>query len=112
MKNHNLKTWPEFYQAVIRGEKTFEVRLNDRGYEVGDTLTLQEFDPAKQEYTGNEIVKQVPYILREPYAKDGHVIMSLKEVSSCDNCRWDNGSPHRTVYRECVEGDNRKDTEG
>lgn len=83
VKNHNLKTWTEFFQAVKRGEKTFEERLDDRGYEVGDTLTLQEFDPNKQEYTGDVIVKGVPYILREPYAKDKHVIMSITDVKPC-----------------------------
>jgi hypothetical protein len=93
LKNHNLKTWPIFYQEVKSGKKTFEERLDDRGYEVGDTLTLQEFDPDKQEYTGDEIVKGVPYLLREPYAKDGHVIMSITEPCQLEIPKpwiWDN----------------------
>ena len=80
MKNHNLKTWPIFFQAIKSGKKTFEVRINDRGYKVGDTLTFQEFDPDKQEYTGDVIVKGVPYIIGEPFAKEGHVIMALRDV--------------------------------
>lgn len=82
MKNHNLKTWSVYFQKVKSGEKTFEERLDDRGYAVGDTLTLQEFNPNKQEYMGDELVKMVTYILREPYARDGHVVMSLADVGS------------------------------
>lgn len=42
---HELKTWPEFFEAVERGDKTFEVRRDDRGFCVGDTLVLQRFQP-------------------------------------------------------------------
>lgn len=37
---HKLKTLPEFWDAVKSGEKTFEVRRNDRNFMVGDTLEL------------------------------------------------------------------------
>ena len=33
---HEIKIRPEFYKAVIAGMKTFEIRLDDRNYEVGD----------------------------------------------------------------------------
>lgn len=82
MKNHSIKAWPVYFQVAKTGEKTFDERVDDRGYKVGDTLTLQEFDPEKGEYTGDELVKRVTYILREPYAKDGHVIMSLVAVGN------------------------------
>lgn len=61
---HTLKTWPEFYKAIVSGEKTFELRRNDRSFKVGDILVLQEYDNVKSEYTGNEIKKQVTYILK------------------------------------------------
>ena len=106
-RNHNLKTWPEFYDAVESGIKTFEERLNDRFYEVGDTLTLQKYDPNKQEYTGDELVKRVPYILREPYAKEGHVIMSLAEANRCENCRWNyEACIDLMICHECKRGSN------
>lgn len=44
---HELKTWPEFFDAVERGDKTFEVRLDDRGFQVGDELVLMRWQPAK-----------------------------------------------------------------
>ena len=49
---HELKTWPEFFDAVDRGEKTFEVRLDDRGFQVGDTLRLQRFRPGHSSQWG------------------------------------------------------------
>ncbi len=45
---HELKTWPEFWDAVDRGEKTFEVRKDDRGFQVGDVLALQRWQPLEE----------------------------------------------------------------
>jgi hypothetical protein len=42
---HNLKCWPEYFPAVLSGEKPFELRFNDRDFRVGDGLRLQEFEP-------------------------------------------------------------------
>lgn len=44
---HKLKIWPRMFEAVQRGDKTFEIRKNDRDYQTGDTLVLEEWDPAK-----------------------------------------------------------------
>jgi ASC-1-like (ASCH) protein len=49
---HCLKTWPEYFELVLAGIKTFELRKNDREFKLGDTLLLQEFDPAVQKFTG------------------------------------------------------------
>ena len=67
--HHILKTWPEDFQAVWTGEKTFEVRINDRNYQVGDVLILKEFDPKTQEHTGSVLCKKVTYLIGEPFAK-------------------------------------------
>ena len=55
MKHIYLKILPEYYEAVKCGDKTFEVRLNDRDYQVNDVLHLQEFNNGA--YTGHELVK-------------------------------------------------------
>ena len=60
---HALKTWPEFYEAIDSGEKTFEVRRFDRPFKVGDTLLLQEWEPTNQVYTGRELRRTITYIL-------------------------------------------------
>jgi Domain of unknown function (DUF3850) len=51
---HTLKTWPQFWLAVERGDKTFEVRKDDRAFQTGDKLILEYFDPTRkpEEYQG------------------------------------------------------------
>lgn len=60
---HCLKTWPEFFEAIRNGSKTFEVRRNDRDFKVGDILRLQEYHPESGFYTGREWVVFVTYVL-------------------------------------------------
>ncbi|HEX9996522.1 MAG TPA: ASCH/PUA domain-containing protein [Abditibacterium sp.] len=83
MKHHFLKTWPKHFDAVARGEKTFEARKNDRDFQVGDTLTLQRFDQKTGQFTGAEIDKRISHILHGgAYGiAEGHCILSLQEVS-------------------------------
>lgn len=63
-KLHKLKTWPEYYKATCTGEKLFEVRKNDRGFEVYDTLLLMEYDPIQKKYTGKVKAFKVTFILQ------------------------------------------------
>jgi Domain of unknown function (DUF3850) len=71
MRVHYLKTWPVFFKQVKSGSKNYEVRRNDRDYDVGDTLVLQEWDPeiAKKDsnpssgYTGNDVRVVVTHLL-------------------------------------------------
>jgi hypothetical protein len=58
------KIWPKFFDAILRKEKTFEVRLADFEITKGDTLLLREYDPEKKEYTGREIKKEVTYLTK------------------------------------------------
>ena len=43
-QTHELKTLARYFEAVERGDKTFEVRLNDRAFQTGDTITLVKMD--------------------------------------------------------------------
>lgn len=79
---HYLKTWPEVFEKVKSGEKSFEVRKNDRDYRVNDLVKLQEFSLqdgySKRETTWFEIV----YILHGGQfgIDEGYVVMQLKPV--------------------------------
>lgn len=42
MTIHNLKIKQEYLNQIIAGRKRFELRKDDRGFEVGDRLLLQE----------------------------------------------------------------------
>ena len=59
---HELKIAPEYFEKVVSKEKSFEVRYNDRGFQVGDTLKLQEYQDG--DYTGRIIYVRVTYILQ------------------------------------------------
>ena len=45
---HKLKTWPSYFQRVWTGEKTFEVRLDDRGYQKGDEVVQAARNAGRQ----------------------------------------------------------------
>ncbi len=63
MKEHDLKVWPEYFEAVASGKKPFEIRKNDRDYQVGDILNLREYAPGPDEYTGFAIKRKVLFML-------------------------------------------------
>jgi hypothetical protein len=86
--NHDLKTWPIYFQPVFDGRKTFELRNNDRGFNEGDSLTLSEFVPCAKcngsgrewdngdmieccksphgNYTGRALTRRVTFVLNGP----------------------------------------------
>ena len=80
MKTHEIKTWSEYFDDIINGKKTFEVRLNDRDYKVGDKLILREWNNVIGEYTGREHDVKVIYILEGGNfgVQAGYVVMSIK----------------------------------
>jgi len=77
---HDLKTLPKYFEAVKEGTKTFEVRKDDRDFQVEDYVNLREWDG---EYTGNSFVRQIVYILgrnedEKMYVANGYVILGIK----------------------------------
>ncbi|MGN2371913.1 ASCH/PUA domain-containing protein [Clostridium cagae] len=95
-KIHELKILPKYFNAVLDGTKTFELRKNDRGFEVGDTLVLKEYlqeisDRYKTtlhaQYTGQEVKKEISYILDggKYGLQEGYVILALGEYKEMGN---------------------------
>lgn len=79
---HALKIEPYFFQKVLSGEKTFEIRENDRNFMTGDLLALNEWDPKKEEYTGDSCLVYVDFAMTDPkYVREGFAIMSIKPCS-------------------------------
>lgn len=75
---HFLKEDELYYNDVITGKKTFEVRYNDRDYKVGDYICLNE-RRINGAYTGRREFFRIEYILDHPqYCKDGYVILAIK----------------------------------
>lgn len=74
---HYLKTYTEYFDAVESGDKTFEVRHDDRGFKVGDILVLQDWDGC--ECTGRELTKKITYVLNDSqFCKYGYVVLGIK----------------------------------
>ena len=88
---HELKIKTKYFKAVKEGEKAFEVRKDDRGFLVGDYLALNEIDE-NGKYTGNALIVEVTYILREPdFCKDGFAIMSISPCRLLNKHDFDAG---------------------
>jgi hypothetical protein len=66
MAHHDLKTWPGPYLAVVTGAKRHEIRVDDRGFAEGDTVTLREWDPERRTYTGRQFKFRIGYLSRGP----------------------------------------------
>ena len=81
------KIWPKYFQKILDGDKTFELRLADWECNEGDTLILKEWDPETKDFTGRVMEKEVSYVLKtkeinfwpeEEVKKHGYQIISFK----------------------------------
>jgi hypothetical protein len=61
---HEKKVLSGYFQKILDGEKTFELRLADWDCAAGDILVLREWDSEKKEFTGRELEKVVTYVLK------------------------------------------------
>ena len=85
MTTHKLKTWTPFYEDVVAGRKRFELRLNDRGFQVGDVLVLQEWDQYRERLTDRSVkVKETYLIDAKAFGAltEGWVCMSIDVLPS------------------------------
>lgn len=81
------KTWPEFFQKVMDGKKTTDLRLADFEIKEGDVLVLEEYNPETKSYTGRVLKKRVKNLNKvkltdfhapEDISKHGHWIIELE----------------------------------
>ena len=79
-KIHYLKLEQPYYDDVLYGYKTFEIRKNDRDFKVGDLLSLHEYSHKLQTYTNSWIGVVIKYI--SDYAqKDGYVVLGIEKIT-------------------------------
>jgi uncharacterized protein DUF3850 len=109
---HRLKTWPDFFESVESGEKTFEVRsIADRSFEVADRLLLVEYDPELGVETGRTLRRRVSYVLVGPMfgIEAGHAALAITEVPNlisdvCDECGHRRYRHEHAGCQECPQG--------
>ena len=80
MSVHELKCSPEYFDALASGEKTFEVRRDDRGFQKGDELVLHKYRSDGRGYMGEKVRRRITWILTggQLGIEPGFVVMGLK----------------------------------
>lgn len=87
MRTIEKKIWPQYFEAVKDGRKSFELRLADFVCEPSDKLILKEWDPNTKKYTGRELERLVTYVgktkdynfwPKDEIEKYGYQIISFK----------------------------------
>ena len=77
-KIHNLKIRDEYALPKLNGDKMFEIRKNDRNYEVGDIVIYNVIDDAELNRQFVSKFYKITYITN--YAQqDGYVVFGEKE---------------------------------
>lgn len=83
-REHHVKTWPHHFDAVVRLDKRFDVRKNDRGYRVGDLLVQHEWS-ANGGYTGRWCSSIITFVIDDTIhngVSSTHVAMSIHLVAT------------------------------
>ena len=83
MKRHDIKILETYADAVLSGEKTFEIRENDRGYQKGDEVCFKVIDSKGVTVFAHELngkVYTITYMLHGWGLKDNWCVFSIKPV--------------------------------
>lgn len=82
-KLHFIKIFEQYYKKILTREKTFELRKDDRGYQIGDILGFKVIDENKNELKYPSKLFEITYILKNPLNVGGlekdYAVMSIKE---------------------------------
>lgn len=76
---HNIKLDISFCDLVYSGVKTFEVRRNDRNYQIGDLICFQPV-----EHPVNDKIYEITYVLSGWGIQEGFVVFAIKECELKD----------------------------
>lgn len=92
---HELKCWPPYFRQVADENKPFEVRPDDRDFQVGDFLWLREWDPTCENYTGQEVSRQITCRTEKGsgWVKEGFVVLGLQAIHLTDGSQRTATSP-------------------
>ncbi|MEI7510620.1 MAG: DUF3850 domain-containing protein [Candidatus Peregrinibacteria bacterium] len=76
---HTLKIHRNYYEELVAGNKTFELRWNDRNFQKGDILEFYDTETLvvhKQKFEILSVFSSLPCL----GLKEGWVILSLKLI--------------------------------
>ena len=83
MKIHELKTLVKYYNKSFEGIKNFEIRKNDRDFQIGDFIVLRPYHPNCEYNKDSGIIFEIIYILDDfEGLADGYVGLGLKFIKN------------------------------
>lgn len=82
MKTHKIKLLLNLCDDVLSGDKPFEIRENDRGYQKGDRVVFQPYEPSDPfvKHPISEKVYEITYVLNGWGLQNGYVVFGIREV--------------------------------
>lgn len=81
--NHVLKIKEEYANAICSGDKTFEIRYNDRGYQKGDKIQFKCHYLGVSEYHEiNKIIYEITYLIHGWGLKEDWCVFGIREVKA------------------------------
>ena len=103
---HKLKILATFADAITNGEKTFEVRRNDRNFQKGDLVKFEVISEQTGNPTPHQIDRQlyrVGYVLRfvdfPAGLSEGFAVFTITKEPG----RWKEAEEGYSTYYECPE---------
>ena len=77
---HEIKLSREFQEAVLSGEKSFEVRYNDRGYQKGDYVKFKIVDRRNVVEPLEDKLFEITYVLSGWHIEQDYVVFGIRPV--------------------------------
>jgi len=93
MRTHRIKIHPKYVERILSGQKTFEIRKNDRDYQVGDRLSMYPWewsdsdkgikwaDPNRE---SRNIEADIVY-MTNAYQQDDYCVLGIKLIKESPN---------------------------
>ena len=82
MRVHNLKILNDFADSIVAGDKTFEIRENDRGFQKGDFIKFLATDRMginNYSHLINNKLYEITFVLNGWGIENGYVALAIKE---------------------------------
>lgn len=81
-REHHIKIDKEYADSVLCGDKAFEIRNNDRGYQKDDIVTFQVMDGClcDEFHELNKKRYKITYVFSGFGLKEGWVVFGIQEA--------------------------------
>ena len=81
---HYLKINSIYFQSIVNNQKKFEIRKNDRNFQIGDYIYLNEWNFENNSYTGRSVKGKIIY-MTDYEQKDNYVVFGFDFIEYISN---------------------------